>query len=127
MAEVDTSRDGAVLTITLNRPDVLNALNSEMNRGLAAALKDAAITALVTFALFLPLIGFKTVQNMRNELELETRFPLLLVMVALIAAARLFGSLVIAPLESSFSFCCTAVGVAAGTARPRKPLMTKPG
>ena len=33
--------------------------------------------ALVAFALFLPLIGFKTVQNMRNELELETRFPLL--------------------------------------------------
>ena len=41
------------------------------------ALKDAALTALVSFALFLPLIGFKTVQNMRNELELETRFPLL--------------------------------------------------
>jgi 2-(1,2-epoxy-1,2-dihydrophenyl)acetyl-CoA isomerase len=41
MAEVETSRDGAVLTITLNRPDVLNAFNSEMHRALAAALKDA--------------------------------------------------------------------------------------
>jgi 2-(1,2-epoxy-1,2-dihydrophenyl)acetyl-CoA isomerase len=41
MAEVETSRAGAVLTITLNRPDVLNALNSEMHRGLAAALRDA--------------------------------------------------------------------------------------
>src|SRR5690242_20722472 len=41
MAEVETSRDGAVLTITLNRPDVLNAFNSAMHRGLAAALKDA--------------------------------------------------------------------------------------
>ncbi len=41
MAEVETSRDGAVLTITLNRPDVLNAFNSDMHRGLAAALKDA--------------------------------------------------------------------------------------
>jgi 2-(1,2-epoxy-1,2-dihydrophenyl)acetyl-CoA isomerase len=41
MAEVETSRAGAVLTITLNRPDVLNAFNSEMHRGLAAALKDA--------------------------------------------------------------------------------------
>jgi 2-(1,2-epoxy-1,2-dihydrophenyl)acetyl-CoA isomerase len=41
MAEVETSREGAVLTITLNRPDVLNAFNSEMHRGLAAALKDA--------------------------------------------------------------------------------------
>src|SRR5881227_419044 len=41
MAEVETSRDGAVLTIKLNRPDVLNAFNSELHRGLAAALKEA--------------------------------------------------------------------------------------
>jgi 2-(1,2-epoxy-1,2-dihydrophenyl)acetyl-CoA isomerase len=41
MAEVETSRDGAVLTITLNRPDVLNAFNKAMHDGLAAALKDA--------------------------------------------------------------------------------------
>src|SRR3954454_3187964 len=41
MAEVDTSREGAVLTITLNRPDVLNAFNSDMHRALGAALKDA--------------------------------------------------------------------------------------
>jgi 2-(1,2-epoxy-1,2-dihydrophenyl)acetyl-CoA isomerase len=41
MAEVETSREGAVLTITLNRPDVLNAFNSDMHRALAAALKEA--------------------------------------------------------------------------------------
>jgi len=41
VAEVETSRHGAVLTITLNRPDVLNALNAAMHKGLAAALKDA--------------------------------------------------------------------------------------
>ncbi len=41
MAEVETSRDGAVLTITLNRPDVLNAFNTDMHRSLAAALKEA--------------------------------------------------------------------------------------
>jgi 2-(1,2-epoxy-1,2-dihydrophenyl)acetyl-CoA isomerase len=41
MAEVETSRDGAVLTITLNRPDVLNALNGPTHRALAGALKDA--------------------------------------------------------------------------------------
>jgi 2-(1,2-epoxy-1,2-dihydrophenyl)acetyl-CoA isomerase len=41
MAEVETSRDGAVLTITLNRPDVLNAFNESMHRALGAALKDA--------------------------------------------------------------------------------------
>ena len=41
MAEVETSRDGAVLTITLNRPDVLNAFNAAMHAGLASALKEA--------------------------------------------------------------------------------------
>jgi 2-(1,2-epoxy-1,2-dihydrophenyl)acetyl-CoA isomerase len=41
MAEVQTAREGAVLTITLNRPDVLNAFNTEMHRALGAALRDA--------------------------------------------------------------------------------------
>jgi 2-(1,2-epoxy-1,2-dihydrophenyl)acetyl-CoA isomerase len=41
MAEIESSRDGAVLTITLNRPDVLNAFNKAMHDALAAALKDA--------------------------------------------------------------------------------------
>jgi 2-(1,2-epoxy-1,2-dihydrophenyl)acetyl-CoA isomerase len=41
MAEVETTRDGAVLTITLNRPDVLNALNADLHRALAGALKEA--------------------------------------------------------------------------------------
>jgi 2-(1,2-epoxy-1,2-dihydrophenyl)acetyl-CoA isomerase len=41
MAEVETTREGAVLTITLNRPDVLNAFNLEVHRGLAGALRDA--------------------------------------------------------------------------------------
>ncbi len=41
MAQVETSREGAVLTITLNRPDVLNAFNTEMHRVLAAALREA--------------------------------------------------------------------------------------
>ncbi len=36
------------------------------------------LTGLIAFGLFLPLIGFKTVQNIRNELVLETRWPLLL-------------------------------------------------
>jgi len=41
MAEVETTRDGSVLTITLNRPDVLNAFNRAVHEGLAAALKEA--------------------------------------------------------------------------------------
>jgi 2-(1,2-epoxy-1,2-dihydrophenyl)acetyl-CoA isomerase len=41
VAEVETQRDGAVLTITLNRPDVLNAFNGAMHKALNAALKEA--------------------------------------------------------------------------------------
>jgi 2-(1,2-epoxy-1,2-dihydrophenyl)acetyl-CoA isomerase len=41
MAEVETTREGAVLTITLNRPDVLNAFNAALHGGLASALKEA--------------------------------------------------------------------------------------
>src|SRR3954471_16626936 len=60
-------------------------------------LKDAAFAALIAFFLFLPLIGFKTVQNIRNEIGLETRFSLLFWCVAIVAAARLLHSLVLAP------------------------------
>jgi 2-(1,2-epoxy-1,2-dihydrophenyl)acetyl-CoA isomerase len=41
MAVVETARDGGVLRVTLNRPDVLNALTAEMHAGLAVALADA--------------------------------------------------------------------------------------
>jgi len=41
VAEVETARKGAVLTITLNRPDVLNALNAATLKELEAALKAA--------------------------------------------------------------------------------------
>ena len=61
------------------------------------ALRDAALAGLIAFALFLPLIGFKTVQNIHNELVLEPRFGLLAVFVGLIIAASLVNSLLIAP------------------------------
>src|SRR3954465_1638501 len=41
MAEVETSRNGGVLTITLNRPDVLNAFTAELHRQLVGAIKEA--------------------------------------------------------------------------------------
>jgi 2-(1,2-epoxy-1,2-dihydrophenyl)acetyl-CoA isomerase len=41
MAEVETTRDGAVLTITLNRPDVLNAFTAELHSQLRSAFKEA--------------------------------------------------------------------------------------
>jgi 2-(1,2-epoxy-1,2-dihydrophenyl)acetyl-CoA isomerase len=41
MAEVEVARDGAVQTITLNRPDVLNAFNRALHKALRDALKEA--------------------------------------------------------------------------------------
>jgi 2-(1,2-epoxy-1,2-dihydrophenyl)acetyl-CoA isomerase len=41
MAEVETRRDGAVLTIVLNRPDKLNAFDAATHKAFAAALKEA--------------------------------------------------------------------------------------
>ncbi len=61
------------------------------------ALRDAGITALLAFGLFLPLIGFQTVTNVRNDLILTTRWPLLLAVVAIVGFGRLAYSLVVFP------------------------------
>jgi branched-chain amino acid transport system permease protein len=61
------------------------------------ALRAAALTGLITFGMLLPLIGFKTVQNIHNELILETRWPLLGAIVVAIAAVHFLYSLLIAP------------------------------
>jgi 2-(1,2-epoxy-1,2-dihydrophenyl)acetyl-CoA isomerase len=42
VAEVETSRDGGVLTITLNRPDSYNAFTTSMHAALRDALEEAA-------------------------------------------------------------------------------------
>jgi 2-(1,2-epoxy-1,2-dihydrophenyl)acetyl-CoA isomerase len=41
VADVETQKDGGVLTITLNRPDVLNAFDSAMHAALKEALEEA--------------------------------------------------------------------------------------
>jgi 2-(1,2-epoxy-1,2-dihydrophenyl)acetyl-CoA isomerase len=50
MPSVEATRDGAVMTIALNRPDVLNALDAATHRELLAALhaaRDPAVRAVV--------------------------------------------------------------------------------
>jgi len=62
----------------------------------ADAAKDACVTAVLCFFLLLPLIGFKTYQNIHNEVALETRWPLLFAFVAIVAIGRLLVTLAIA-------------------------------
>ncbi|MGA8614649.1 MAG: high-affinity branched-chain amino acid ABC transporter permease LivM [Xanthobacteraceae bacterium] len=61
------------------------------------ALRDAAFTGLVALGLFLPLVGFQTVTNIRDELTLATRWPLLFAFVAITAAGRFGYSVVLSP------------------------------
>ena len=64
--EVLTARDGAVLTITLNRPDVYNAINRAMHEGLAAALREAADPAVRAVVLTGAGRGFCSGQDLRE-------------------------------------------------------------
>ena len=65
-----TARDGSVLTITLNRPDVYNAINREMHQGLAAALEQAADPAVRAVVLTGAGRGFCSGQDLREFQEL---------------------------------------------------------
>jgi 2-(1,2-epoxy-1,2-dihydrophenyl)acetyl-CoA isomerase len=64
--EVLSSRDGAVLTITLNRPDVYNAINRALHEGLAAALGDATDPAIRAVVLTGAGRGFCSGQDLRE-------------------------------------------------------------
>jgi branched-chain amino acid transport system permease protein len=75
----------------------MEALPPASRVDLARALRQTAITALIAFGLLLPLIGFNTVQNIHNELVLETRWPLLAALVAIIAAGRFLHAIFIEP------------------------------
>jgi branched-chain amino acid transport system permease protein len=79
------------------RTNVTTEAGSAVRIDLSRALKDAVFAALLAFGLFLPLVGFDTVTNIRNELILQTRFGLLAIIVALITAASLVNSFVVAP------------------------------
>ncbi len=69
----------------------------ESHTDIAHALKEAGVAGLIAFGMFVPLIGLHTVQDIHNDLVLETRWPLLAAFVVLAMAGRLFGSLVVTP------------------------------
>ncbi|HSX21554.1 MAG TPA: enoyl-CoA hydratase-related protein, partial [Gaiellaceae bacterium] len=83
MAEVEVTREGAVQTITLNRPDVLNAFNRALHAGLQDALKaarDDEVRAVVItgagrgFCAGQDLTEFQQMDSVRDSLE-QTYHP----------------------------------------------------
>src|SRR5437899_9048729 len=80
------------------RSDMPEAAQKFAGPEIGRALRESLFTGLLAFGLFLPLIAFNTVQNIRNELVLETRWPLLFTFVAIIAGLRFLHLVVIAPM-----------------------------
>jgi branched-chain amino acid transport system permease protein len=64
---------------------------------MTGALRDAGFTGLMAFGVLLPLIGFLTGVDGSNQLVLTTRWPLLLAIVAIIAACRFLYCFAITP------------------------------
>jgi 2-(1,2-epoxy-1,2-dihydrophenyl)acetyl-CoA isomerase len=71
MSEVLTGRDGAVLTITLNRPDVFNALNRALHAALRSALEEASDPAVRAVVITGAGRGFCAGQDLREFSEIE--------------------------------------------------------
>jgi 2-(1,2-epoxy-1,2-dihydrophenyl)acetyl-CoA isomerase len=70
MSEVLTEREGAVLTITLNRPEVFNALNTPLHAALAEALADASDPAVRAVVITGAGKGFCAGQDLKEFREL---------------------------------------------------------
>jgi len=71
MSDVVTTREGAVLTITLNRPDVFNAFNRALHADLRSALDDAVDPAVRAVVITGAGRGFCAGQDMREFAALE--------------------------------------------------------
>jgi 2-(1,2-epoxy-1,2-dihydrophenyl)acetyl-CoA isomerase len=71
MSEVLTTREGAVLTITLNRPDVFNAFNRALHAALRSALEEAGDPAVRAVVITGAGRGFCAGQDLREFSSLE--------------------------------------------------------
>ncbi len=67
----------------------------------AHALKDALLAGIVALGMFGPLLGFETLQNIDNKLVLATRWPLLFIVVAIVAVGRFVIVLFVQPALAS--------------------------
>ncbi len=71
MSEVLSARDGAVLTITLNRPDVFNAVNRALHAALRSALEEAGDPAVRAVVITGAGRGFCAGQDLRELSTLD--------------------------------------------------------
>ena len=71
MSEVLTAREGAVLTITLNRPEVFNAFNGALQLALRAALEEASDPSVRAVVITGAGRGFCAGQDLREFGELS--------------------------------------------------------
>jgi 2-(1,2-epoxy-1,2-dihydrophenyl)acetyl-CoA isomerase len=71
MSEILTAREGAVLTITLNRPEVFNAFNRALHAELRAALEGAADPAVRAVVITGAGRGFCAGQDLREFTEIQ--------------------------------------------------------
>jgi branched-chain amino acid transport system permease protein len=79
---------------------------------MSRALKDAVFTGVIAAGLFVLLIGFKTDQNIRNELILVQRWGLFFILVGIAAAGRFLMSAWIQPALAERKAAKAAVKVA---------------
>jgi branched-chain amino acid transport system permease protein len=70
---------------------------TKARNNVAAALRDAGLTALIAFFLFLPLVGFQAISNIHNEIVVTWRGTLLFSLVGIIGCGRLCYALAIEP------------------------------
>ncbi|MCB9992873.1 MAG: high-affinity branched-chain amino acid ABC transporter permease LivM [Hyphomicrobiaceae bacterium] len=63
----------------------------------ASAAREAVLAGLLSLGLFVLIIGFKTDQNIRNELIIEPRFGLLITVVAIVTVGRFVISAFVQP------------------------------
>jgi 2-(1,2-epoxy-1,2-dihydrophenyl)acetyl-CoA isomerase len=71
MSEVLTAREGTVLTIILNRPDVFNAFNRALHAALRSALEEAGDPAVRAVVITGAGRGFSAGQDLREFSELD--------------------------------------------------------